>query len=114
MILLLGAALAVLSIAVVVYPFLKSRSLRHPGVPGDEVGARHGVPLPGALDLESIYSAIRTLQLEYQLGQVPEAVYQEQLRAYRLEAAAALLQQAQAGAGVGVDGHASPLQAGEQ
>jgi len=39
--------------------------------------------------------AIRTLQLEYQLGKLPDDLYQEQLRAYRLQAASLLRQQAE-------------------
>jgi len=38
-------------------------------------------------ELESVYQAIRTLQLEHQLGRVPDSSYQDQLDAYRLEAA---------------------------
>jgi len=34
-----------------------------------------------------VYQAIRTLQLEHQLGRVPDSSYEEQLDAYRLEAA---------------------------
>jgi hypothetical protein len=84
--LLLGAALAILSIAVVVYPFLKSRGRRQPGASGQEAGA-------SVTELESIYESIRTLELEHQLGKVEEAAYQEQLRAYRWQAAEALRQQ---------------------
>ncbi len=83
MALLVGAALAVFSVAVVVYPFLKPRLRAR----GD--GPRAGAGLAG-LDLETIYDAIRTLQLEYQLGQIPENLYREQLRGYRVQAAAAL------------------------
>ena len=84
MALLVGALLAVFSIAIVAYPFLKSRF--RPG---------SGDPRPGAAsaaDLGNIYDSIRTLQLEYQLGQVPEHLYREQLRDYRLQAATALRQ----------------------
>ena len=90
--LVLGAALAVLSIAIVCYPFLKARSgsrsveLSEPGNPS--LGSMADAEMP-----DRWYDAIRTLQLEYQLGKVPEETYQEQLREYRLRAAAALRQQ---------------------
>ena len=82
MILLVGAVLAVFSIAIVAYPFLKSR-LR--------AGSADGRPgADSATELGNIYDAIRTLQLEYQLGQVPDNLYREYLRDYRFQAAATL------------------------
>jgi len=101
MILVIGGVLAALAIAVVVYPFLKARSGREADAANGGAGTsrRLGtVPLPDGVDPESAFEAIRTLQLEYQLGKVPEEAYQEQLRVYRLQAAAALREQAQAGA----------------
>ena len=85
MAILVGAALAVFSVAIVVYPFLRPRLWARSD------GPRAGVGLAG-LDLETIYDAIRTLQLEYQLGQIPENLYREQLQGYRPQAAAALRQ----------------------
>jgi hypothetical protein len=83
--LVLGAALALFSIAIVAFPFLKSR-LRDSGeVPVTAVGQE-------ALEMESLYEAIRILRLEYELGQVPQQLYREQLQGYRLQAAAALRQ----------------------
>jgi hypothetical protein len=90
MALLIGATLAVVSILILVYPFLKARIRAQPG---DSPG---GAPIPIG-GLEAIYQEISTLRLEYQLGKVPENVYQELLRDYRLQAAVALRQQAQAG-----------------
>jgi hypothetical protein len=89
MAIIIGAALAILSIAVVVYPFLKSRT-------EERVEATPEASDAEGLGLEAIYEAIRILQLDHQLGKVPEGLYQEQLRAYRLQAAAALKQQAEA------------------
>ena len=87
MALVIGALLAVFSIAIVVYPFLRSRLGN--GTGGDE-------PSPdSAAELGNTYDRIRTLQLEYQLGQVPEHLYREQLREYRLQAADALRRQAE-------------------
>ena len=34
-----------------------------------------------------MYQAIRTLQLEHQLGRIPDGSYEDQLDAYRIEAA---------------------------
>lgn len=83
MTLLVGAALAVFSLAIVVYPFLRSR-----------FGSRNGGARPETrtvpTGLESIYDAIGTLQLEYQLGRIPEHLYQEQLQGYRVQAATTL------------------------
>lgn len=85
---IIGAVLAILSVAVVIYPFLKSRHWGRVEATPEASGSE-------ALDLEATFEAIRTLQLEHQLGKVPEGLYQEQLRAYRLQAAAALKQQAE-------------------
>ena len=87
MALVVGALLAVFSIAIVVYPFLRSRLGHGPG--NDEAAAEP------AAELGNAYDRIRTLQLEYQLGQVPEHLYREQLREYRLQAAEALRRQAE-------------------
>lgn len=96
MALLIGATLALVSIVILVYPFLKAR-LRPP--PEDSfVGARGDTA-----GLEAIYQEISTLRLEYQLGKVPEDVYLELLRGYRLEATVALRAQAQAGESALVD-----------
>jgi hypothetical protein len=89
MAIIIGVVLAILSIAVVVYPFLKSR-------PGERAEAIPEAPDSEGPDLETIYEAIRTLQLDHQLGKVPDGLYHEQLRAYRLQAAAALKQQVEA------------------
>ena len=77
-----GALMALFSIAIVAYPILKSR-LR--------AGSGDGRPgTDSATELGNIYDAIRTLQLEYQVGQVPANLYRQHLRDYRLEAASAL------------------------
>lgn len=83
MAILIGIALALLSIGVVLYPFFKPRAalLRQapPATPDDD-----------GPDLESVYEAIQTLQLERQLGNVTEGLYREQLEGYRLQAAVIL------------------------
>ena len=85
MALVIGTLLGLFCIAIVAYPFLKTRL----GAGGD---GPSGEP---AGELGDIYDRIRTLQLEYQLGQVPEHLYREQSREYRLQAAAALRRQVQ-------------------
>ena len=84
-----GAVLGLLSIAVLVYPFFKLRTTARPQ--GEPPNADDAGP-----ELESIYEAIRTLQLEHQLGKIPEGLYQEQLNGYRVEAALVLKQQMEA------------------
>lgn len=87
-------ALALLSIGVVVYPFWRRRSA--PATAPPQV-----VP-PGVgqseADLNAVYDAIRTLQLEHQLGNIPLGLYREQLQDYRLQAAAILRDQAESAA----------------
>ena len=91
MTLLVGAVLAVFSIAIIAYPFLKSR-LR--------AGSGDGRPsADSATELGNIYDAIRTLQLEHQLGHVTDNLYREHLRDYRLQAAATLRQRMENRAG---------------
>ena len=93
---LLGAALAVFSLVMAGYPVLRDAFFRPAqrgdgdaasAEPGDDVG------------LESIYDSIDTLELEYQLGNLPEAEYRRQLQAYRLEAAAVVKAQMERGDG---------------
>ena len=88
MTLVVGALLALFSIAIVAYPFLKSRMRAG----GSQESAITSVAPP---ELEPIYDAIRTLQLEYQLGKVPENLYREQLTGYRVQAASVLRQRDQ-------------------
>ena len=92
---LVGAVLAVFSLVMVTHSFFRGSStssgraqssLTPPPAGDDSVG------------LDSIYDSIDTLELEYQLGNLPEDQYREQLRAYRLEAAAAIRAQLEQGA----------------
>ena len=80
---LVGALLAILAIGVVLYPFWRRRFRQPPP-------AVQGPPGHVGDDRTAIYDEIRTLQLEYQLGAIDEADYQERLRSSRLTAAAAL------------------------
>lgn len=85
---LLAAVLIALSAGVLVYPFLKRR--------GTETG---GVLLVNAgtvdREMESLVEDMRILQLDYQSGNIPDGLYEEQLRAYRLRAASHLRQRAE-------------------
>lgn len=90
--LIVGAALALLSLVIVAYPFWKSRLAAR-------VTRRLTVTVEAPPELEPIYDAIRTLQLEYQLGKIPENLYREQLTGYRMQAASALRQRVQERAG---------------
>lgn len=85
---IVGVSLALLSLAVIMYPFVTSRrKFSNP---------QHGNGRPDTQAmLEEIYAAIETLMLEHQLGNIPQALYQEQLLGYRLEAAEVLRQQGQ-------------------
>ena len=78
----IGLALALLSIGIVIYPFLKFRRSRRvylraapPAKPGPETDPT----------LESIQEAIRTLDLEFDLGSIPEGLYREQLNDYQAQ-----------------------------
>ena len=87
-------ALALLSIGVVVYPFWRRRSAPADAQPEN---TSSGV-VQSEADLNAVYDAIRTLQLEHQLGNIPLGLYREQLQDYRLQAAAILRDQAEAAA----------------
>ena len=92
MVILIATALALFSVVILAYPLFRSRSSSQPQLPAaDEDG--------GPPDLESIYGNISTLRLEYQLGDVSESLYREQLTSYRIQAAAALRHSIEAGIG---------------
>ena len=92
---LIGVLLAILVIAVVVYPFVKARF--QPRYPLTDASPAPAGLWPDRVDPGGretmIYEEIRTLQLEHELGSIDESEYEEQLRAYRLQAAATLREQ---------------------
>lgn len=92
MALIMGFVLALLGMAVAIYPFVRHRLLPQPQ--GDADGATEGMDSESrsspADHLESVYGAIRTLQLERELGNIPEGLYREQLNSYRIQAATLL------------------------
>ncbi len=99
MALIIGTILALLSIAVAVYPFIRLRRLKTVGDANGPVNTegRLNVDADSAgldsAELDSIYDAIRTLQLERELGSIPEGLYREQFNDYRHRAAVALREQ---------------------
>ena len=87
-----GAILAVFSIALVGYAFVR----------GHRFGLAGGPGVPQESDdpaLGDIFDAIRTLELEHQLGRMPQDVFQAQYQAYRIQAATVLRDQLEAGLG---------------
>ena len=81
---LVGAALACFSLVMVGYAFFRGDSL------GDETAAPLQPASGDGVGLDAIYDSIDTLDLDYQLGNVPEDQYREQLQGYRTQAAAAV------------------------
>ena len=97
MALIIGTILALLSLGVAVYPFARRR-LGMDKADRAAAGGTDGAETefgPDTASLTDIYAAIRTLQLERELGRIPEGLYQEQLNDYRRQAALALRRQEQ-------------------
>lgn len=105
MALVIGTVLALLSVAVAIYPFARRRLGWDKGDNAAATAAAGVETEPGAdtASLADIYAAIRTLQLERELGSVPEDLYREQLADYRIQAALALRQQEQAAGSLGIE-----------
>ena len=100
MALIIGTILALLSLGVAVYPFARRRlgmdkAARTAAAGGTESAETESETGPDTASLADIYAAIRTLQLERELGRIPEGLYQEQLNDYRIQAALALRRQEQ-------------------
>ncbi len=89
MAILLSVVLIVLSACVVVYPFLRHRN------PAANDGLTQDAGAPDR-EMESLLEDMRILRLDHQSGNIPDGLYQEQLQAYRLQAANHLRRQAQA------------------
>ena len=89
MAILISVLVGILSIALLLYPFIKRRfahSARSSEIPQGQLG------LDGR---QAIYDDIKALQLDHELGSIDEKDYQQQLRAYRMDAAASLKDQHQ-------------------
>ena len=90
MAILIGALLAILAVAVLLYPFLKVR-FRSRASQGDDTSAQAAVGASArARARDGIYDEIRALQLDRELGRIDEQEYKERLHDYRLQAAAVL------------------------
>ena len=93
----IGAILALLAFAVALFPFVRrgflARESRLEEELQSDVMDTEEYTRSISAALEGIYEAIRTLQLERELGSVPEGLYREQLNSYRLQAAMILREQ---------------------
>ena len=85
---LLAAVLIALSAGVVIYPFLKLRDSMTSAGPDDVVATTDR-------EMESLVEDMRILHLDHQGGNIPDDLYQEQIQAYRLQAASHLRQQSE-------------------
>ena len=82
-IVLIGALLAMFSVAVLTYPLIKSWSRGQP-----EIAEPAGED--GLSELDPIYESIRPLRLQSGLGKLVDEQYRQQMNDYRLRAATAL------------------------
>ena len=89
MAILFSVVLIVLSACVVIYPFLRRRN------PAADDGVTQDAGAPDR-EMGSLLEDMRILRLDYLSGNIPDGLYQEQLQAYRLQAAIHLRRQAQA------------------
>ncbi len=88
---LFGALLAVFSVTAVGYSFIRGRQPQSANNPTSSEADDQA--------LAYIFDAITTLDLEFQLGRLPEEQFQDQFQAYRLQAATVLRDQLEAGRG---------------
>lgn len=88
MAILFSVVLIVLSACVVIYPFLRRRN----PAADDRLTQDAGAP---DREMGSLLEDMRVLRLDHQSGNIPDGLYQEQLQAYRLQAAIHLQRQAQ-------------------
>ena len=79
----LAIAVALLILGVVAWPLVAKRRRRTMERGDDAPPADSG----GTLELEAVYEAIRTLQMEHSLGRIGDAHFREQLDEYRRQAA---------------------------
>ena len=76
---IVGITLGIFSLGILAYPFFKyKQSIGH-----SRTSSETGL----GSDLNTIYEAIKTLQLEYQLNRITDKDFKEQLDSYRLQAA---------------------------
>lgn len=87
-----GAILAAFSIFLVGYSFVRRDS-------SEVASQENGLSEADDPALSDIFDAINTLELEYQLGRMPQEDFQTQFQAYRIQAATVLRDQLEAGRG---------------
>ena len=76
---IVGITLGIFSLGILAYPFFKyKQSIVH-----SQTYSETGL----GSDLNTIYEAIKTLQLEYQLNRITDKDFKEQLDSYRIQAA---------------------------
>ncbi|GIT13650.1 MAG: hypothetical protein CM1200mP35_04700 [Chloroflexota bacterium] len=76
---IVGITLGIFSLGILAYPFFKYKQSIVPSQTYSENGL--------GSDIDTIYEAIKTLQLEYQLNRITEKDFIEQLDSYRIQAA---------------------------
>ena len=81
----LSVLLGVFCIGVVVYPFFKNRYF--PNISDAVIGSTDSTS-----ELDNIFRSIRTLQLEYRMGNISEEAFNTELDQYRNDAATCIQQ----------------------
>ena len=81
----LAIAVALLIVGAVAWPFLAGRWRASGNPPEREDG--DGAAVTGSAALEDVYEAIRTLQMDHNLGRIADADFREQQDQYRRQAA---------------------------
>tara|TARA_Y100001960_G_C14602569_1_gene791541 strand:- start:706 stop:1077 length:372 start_codon:yes stop_codon:yes gene_type:complete len=81
----LSVLLGLFCIGVVVYPFFKNRYF--PNISDDLIGSTDSTS-----ELDNIFRSIRTLQLEYRMGNISEEAFNTELDQYRNDAATCIQQ----------------------
>ena len=88
---LVGAALACFSLVMVGYSFFRGNEAMPGAAFADDGSSDERV------GLDAIYDSIDTLELEHQLGNIPDDQYRDQLQAYRMQAATTIRMQLETG-----------------
>ena len=88
---LVGAALACFSLVMVGYSFFRNRDSQQEPAPTSTTQNDDGV------SMDSLFDSIDTLELEHQLGNVPDEQYRQQMQAYRQQIAIAVRDQLEQG-----------------
>ena len=88
---LVGVALACFSLVMVGYSFFRNRDPQQESPPAIATSG------DDSIGVDSLLDSIDTLELEHQLGNVPDEQYQQQLHAYRQQIATAVRQQLEHG-----------------